>query len=89
MEVINKWQKITFNFFFLIATLVVNLNFYIQDFPGGPGVKTLHFQMQGVQVQSLAGELGYCMPHGIAKKFFLINKNNKAAIFQEKNYHTA
>ena len=36
-----------------------------QDFPGGPVVKTL--LLQGVQVQSLVGELRSHMPYGMAK----------------------
>ena len=35
------------------------------DFPGGPGAKTLHFQ--GVQFQSLVGELRFYILHGVDK----------------------
>ena len=35
---------------------------------GGPVVQTLHFQVQGVHIQSLVGELRSHMLHSIAKK---------------------
>ena len=37
------------------------------DFPGNKAVKTV-LPLQGVQVQSLVGELRSCMPSGEAKK---------------------
>ena len=36
--------------------------------PGGPLVKTLHFQCRGERVRSLVGELRFHMSHGAAKK---------------------
>ena len=36
----------------------------IRDFPGGPVFKTSCLSMQGVQVQSLIGELRFCMLNG-------------------------
>ena len=38
------------------------------DFPGGPVVKTLHFQCRRVQVRSLVGELRSPMPYSMTKK---------------------
>ena len=37
------------------------------DFPGGPVVGTLCFYW-GVQLPSLVGELGFCMPHDTIKQ---------------------
>ena len=39
-----------------------------RDFPGGPVVKTRHFQNRGAQVRSLVGGLGSHRPPGVAKK---------------------
>ena len=40
----------------------------MRDFPGGPAVKKLLLPMQGVQVQSLVGELRFHVLWGVAKK---------------------
>ena len=49
-----------------------SLQYECLDFPGGPVVKTLHFQCRGVGggvwVQSLIGELRYHTPHSVTKK---------------------
>lgn len=34
----------------------------MQELPGGPVLRTLYFHFRGTQVQSLVGELRYCMP---------------------------
>ena len=67
-----------------------NLRRKVRDFPGGPVVKTLP-SMQGVQIQSLVGELRSYMPWGqktktkqkqYCNKF---NKDFKNGLHQKKN----
>ena len=40
----------------------------LREFPGGPVVKTTHFECGGARVQSLVRELRFYMPHGTVKK---------------------
>ena len=41
---------------------------YRRDFPGGPVVKTLHFQCRGCGFHPWSGKLRSHMPHDTAKR---------------------
>ena len=49
----------------------MNFKSMFWEFPGGPGVRTLHFHCR---VRTLVGELRSHKPHGVAKKIIITNK---------------
>ena len=60
-------------------------NMEVQDFPGGPVVKTQHFHCRGVGFDPLLGELRSHMPHSTAshhpvKKGLEVQKNRETEV---------
>ena len=51
---------------------------------GGPVDKTPHCQCQGQSIQSLVGELGSHMPHGMAKKKKKGKNRDKSPLWRDK-----